>query len=83
MTIDRLTLLTRFLHHPPREGNRQAADNAAVSADGGEKRKPLQNGPFVGSPNFVPKLPTDGEDTVPFSVVVVMIWLYISAKYPR
>ena len=38
-----------FLHHPRREGYRQVAGNAAVSAAGGESRKRLQNGPFVGS----------------------------------
>ena len=34
--------LRHFLHHPRREGNRQAADNAAISAAGGEKRKTLE-----------------------------------------
>ena len=36
-----------FLHHPRREGNRQAAGNGAMSAAGGEKRKPLQNVSFA------------------------------------
>ena len=31
----------RFLHHPRREGDRQAAGSVALSADGGEKRKLL------------------------------------------
>ena len=38
-----------FLHHPRREGDRQAAGNGAMSAAGGESRKPLKNGPFVRS----------------------------------
>ena len=36
-----------FLHHPRREGNRQAAGYGSMSAAGGEKRKPLQNGSFA------------------------------------
>ena len=38
----------RFLHHPRREGDRQAAGNAAVSDAGGEKRKPLAKRAFRG-----------------------------------
>ena len=43
-------------HHPRREGDRQAAGNAIVSADGGEKRKPLKMGLSWGlSPDFCPQ----------------------------
>ena len=38
-----------FLHHPRREGNRQAAGNAAMSAAGGEKRKTLEKWAFRGA----------------------------------
>ena len=41
-----------FLHHPRREGDFQVPGNGAMSAAGGESRKPLQNWPFVGSPKF-------------------------------
>jgi hypothetical protein len=73
--------LVRARHHPRREGDRQAAGNGAMSAAGGRNAKPLKNGPFVGSPNFVPKLSTDVEDAVPFPVVVVMIWQYMAANH--
>jgi hypothetical protein len=36
------TSLRHFLHHPRREGDRQAAGNAAMSAAGGEKRETLE-----------------------------------------
>jgi hypothetical protein len=44
----RLELMRRFLHHPRREGDREAAGSAAVSTDGGKKRKPLEKWAFRG-----------------------------------
>jgi hypothetical protein len=47
-----------MFRYPRREGNREVVGNAAVSADGGEKRKPLAKRVFRGvypqtsSPNF-------------------------------
>ena len=38
-----------FLLHPRREGDRQAAGNGAMSAAGGEKRKPLAKWAFRGA----------------------------------
>ena len=37
-----------FLRHPRREGDREAAGSAAMSAAGGEKRKPLEKWAFRG-----------------------------------
>ena len=46
-----------FLHHPRREGNRQAAGNGNVSADGGEKRKTLEKWAFRGAcPSSFPQV---------------------------
>ena len=42
----------RFLHHPRREGDRQAAGNGNVSADGGEKRIALEKWAFAGFPGL-------------------------------
>ena len=39
----------RFLHQQRREGNRQVAGNAAMSAAGGEKRKTLEKWAFRGA----------------------------------
>ena len=38
-----------FLHHPRREGDREVAGNAAMSAAGGEKRKTLEKWAFRGA----------------------------------
>ena len=55
----------RFLHHPRREGYRQAAGNAIVSADGDEKRKPLVKRAFRGvcPPSFERALRQSGVAT--------------------
>ena len=49
-----------FLHHPRREGDREVAGNAAMSAAGGEKRKTLEKWAFRGvcPSSFPPSFPT-------------------------
>jgi len=56
-----------FLHHPRREGDRQAAGNASMSAADGEKRKSLEKWAFRGvcPSSFQPQPHNGGASNVP------------------